>query len=303
MAHDSRKSRDASRFDAYRIDLMRRSVPIQKEARKEWFERFTKLVEDAFPEPKKLMQKPGMATRLFASEIEVPHSHPRDLEAMAQHLDLLWEASTAEVVKEFRTLITPDRRDLVWEFVADLGGSYVTGAVKLRNYSLDREERSDRPPFRHGGRGDSRGSRDRDDRGGRPPYRDRDDRGGRPPYRDRDDRGGRPSYRDRDDRGGRPSYRDRDGQGGRPPYRGNRDDRGGRPSYRDRDDRSGRPPYRDRDDRGGRPSYRERDDRGGRPPYRGGGDRDNRGGRPYRGSRDSGGSRGRPPGRRRPPKR
>ena len=202
MAIDSRKSREAERFDAYRVNLMRRSVPVAKEARKAWFERFQKLVETAFPDPNKLFQKPGLVTRMFAAEIELPGSHARDLEAMAQHLDILWEASTGEGIKEFITLITPDRRDLVWEFAADLGDSYVTGSVKFRNYSFAREtsarpQERGRPPYR-----DSRGS---DDRGGRPPYRD---------SRGRDDRGGRPSYRDN---------RGRDDRGGRPPYRGNRD--------------------------------------------------------------------------------
>ncbi|MCH7946097.1 MAG: hypothetical protein IIC73_08820, partial [Armatimonadetes bacterium] len=147
MAIDSRKSHETERFDAYRVKLMRTSVPVSKEARKGWFERFQKLVEAAFPEPRKLFMKPGMATRMFASEIEVPHSHPRDLEAMAQHLDLLWEASTGDEVKEFITLTTPDRRDLVWEFAADLGECYVTGSVKLRNYTFDRES-GGRPPYR-----------------------------------------------------------------------------------------------------------------------------------------------------------
>ena len=108
MAIDSRKSREAERFDAYRVNLMRTSVPVAKEKRKEWFERFQKFIEEALPEPKKLFQKPGLVTRMFAAEIELPHSHARDLEAMAQHLDILWEASKTEDMQEWVTLITPD---------------------------------------------------------------------------------------------------------------------------------------------------------------------------------------------------
>ncbi|MFG3050918.1 DEAD/DEAH box helicase [Kitasatospora sp. NPDC048239] len=132
-----------------------------------------------------------------------------------------------------------------------------------------REARTERPAY-------DRGSRDRDDRGGRSGGFNRDDRGSR----DRDDRGGRSGGFNRDDRGSR-SFGDRDNRGGG--FNRDRDDRGGRTGGFNRDDRGGRTGGFNRDDRGGRTGGFNRDDRGGE---RGGFNRDDRGSRSF-GDRDN----------------
>lgn len=280
---EPRPGRGSAAFDAFRRELIRKCVPVQKTARTEWEAKIKEFVEAALPEPRKLFQKPGLAARMFAVEIEVPQSHPRDLEVFAQQLDLIWEAKVAQGLAEWRTLTTPDRNDVIWEFAVDTGGSYVTGCVKLRNFPFERPERrepregrsDEERPRRPYQRRDDRPSDDRPRR----PYQQRGDRpsGDRPsrPYQRRDDRpsGDRPPrpYQRRDDRpsGDRPSR----------PYQ-RRDDRpsGDRPSrpYQKRDDRpSGdRPsrPYQKRDDRpsGSRPSrpYKPRKDSGPKRPYK-----------------------------------
>ncbi|MFF2039465.1 DEAD/DEAH box helicase [Kitasatospora sp. NPDC058170] len=132
-----------------------------------------------------------------------------------------------------------------------------------------REARTERPAY-------DRGSRDRDDRGGRSGGFNRDDRGSR----DRDDRGGRSGGFNRDDRGSR-SFGDRDNRSGG--FNRDRDDRGGRTGGFNRDDRGGRTGGFNRDDRGGRTGGFNRDDRGGE---RGGFNRDDRGSRSF-GDRDN----------------
>jgi hypothetical protein len=252
-----RPNRGAAAFDAFRRELIRRALPVQKTERKAWEERFKEFVEASLPEPRKLFQKPGLAARLFAAEIELPNSHPRDLEVYAQQLDLVWEAKLPEGA-ESRTLTSPDRTDLVWEFAVDLGGTYVTGSVKLRNYPFERPERKPRD-----GDGERRPYQRRDDR----PSGDRERR----PYQRRDE-GERRPYQPRDE-GERRPYQRRD-EGERRPYQ--RRDEGERRPYQKRDD-GDRPkrPYQKRDDsdRPKRP-YQKRDD-GDRPkrPYKPSGDR------------------------------
>jgi hypothetical protein len=245
-----RPNRGAAAFDAFRRELIRKCLPVQKEARSEWEKLFKEFVEQSLPEPQKIFSKPGLAARMFFAEIELPRSHPRDLEVYAQQLELVWEAKVPESVTEWRTLVTPDRHDVIWECAVDLGCKYVTCSVKLRNYTFEKPAKRDdgeRRPYRRREEGEDRPRR---------PYQKRDD-GDRPrrPYQKRED-GDRPSrpYQRRDDR----------------PTGG--DDRPKRP-YQRRDDRpSGgddRPkrPYQRRDDRpsGGddRPKrpYQRRDDR------------------------------------------
>ena len=280
-----RPNRGAERFDAFRRELIRAKLPVQKDERKQWEARFKEFVEAALPDPRKLFQKPGLAARLFAAEVELPNSHPRDLEVFAQQLDLVWEAKLPKGVEEWRTLTSPDRRDLVWEFAVDLGASYVTGSVKLRNYPFERPEPRDRERS-YGDRTERRPYQRRDDR----PYQRRDDDRPSRPYQKRDDdRPSRP-YQKRDD-GDRPSrpYQKRDGDRPSRPYQ-KRDD-GDRPTrpYQKRDgDRPSRPyqkrddgdrpkrPYQKRDD-GDKPKrpYQKRDDKpsgyrkpSGKPPYK-----------------------------------
>jgi hypothetical protein len=245
-----RPNRGAERFDAFRRELIRARLPVQKEERKAWEARFKEFVEAALPEPRKLFQKPGLAARLFAAEIELPNSHPRDLEVFAQQLDLVWEAKLPKGVEQWRTLTSPDRRDLVWEFALDLGASYVTGSVKLRNYSLDRPERQERRPYER-----------RDDRPGeRRPYQRRDER----PFQKRDegDRPRRPyQKRDEGDRPPRP-YGDRpSGDRPRRPYQ--KKDEGDRPPRPFGERPSGDRPRRPYGDRPGGPKKF-----GQRPPFK-----------------------------------
>ena len=206
-----RPERRAEAFDAFRRELMRRAVPVQKDQRKEWEERFKEFVETAIPEPRKLFKKPGLAARLFAAEVEVPHSNERDMEVYSQQLEIVWPGKMPEGVVQQRTLTTLDRSDVIWEFAVDLGASYVTGSVKLRNFPFERPERREgaertgerRPYQRDAGRPGERRPYQRDTgrTGERRPYKRDDDRGGSRPYR-RDEGPKRP-YR-RDDRGGPP---------------------------------------------------------------------------------------------------
>jgi hypothetical protein len=248
-----RPNRGAAAFDAFRRELIRRALPVQKTERKAWEERFKEFVEASLPAPKKLFQKPGLAARLFASEIEVPNSHPRDLEVYAQQLDLIFEAKLPKDVVEWRTLTSPDRTDLVWEFAVDLGATYVTGSVKLRNYPFERPERKPRD-----GDGERRPYQRRDE-GERRPYQRRDEgQSGdreRRPYQRRDE-GERRPYQRRDE-GERRPYQRRD-EGESRPYQ--RRDEGERRPYQRRDEGESRP-YQKRDD-GDRPKrpYVKRDD-------------------------------------------
>ncbi|MEX2243277.1 MAG: hypothetical protein WD716_05455 [Fimbriimonadaceae bacterium] len=252
MSNSSRQAREAEAFDAFRRDLIRRALPVGKTARAEWEARFKEFVETALPTQNKLFQKPGLAARLFAAEIELPESHPRDLEVFAQQLDLVWEAKLPAEFIGWRTLTSPDRRDLVWEFALDLGAAYVTGSVKLRNYPFERpapRDRSERPS----------GQFRRDDRD-RPPYQ-RDDRPSGGGYRGRDDRpsgggyrgdrpqggGGYQGNRDRPQGGGGYNRYDRPQGGGG--YRGDRPQGGGfnRDSgFKPRDRKFGGRPYKKR---------------------------------------------------------
>ncbi len=267
----ARPNRGAEGFDAFRRELIRRALPVQKEERKAWEERFKAFVEASLPEPRKLFQKPGLAARLFAAEVEVPNSHPRDLEVYSQQLDLIWEAKMPDEVVEWRTLTTPDRTDLVWEFAVDLGASYVTGSVKLRNFPFERPERRDRP---------SQGDR---------PY-PRDDRpsgGGYQGNRDRPQGGGGYNRNDRPQGGGGyQGNRDRPSGG----YQGNRDrPQGGGYNRNDRPQGGGGYKRNDRPQGGG--GY-NRNDR----PQGGGFNRDSGfkprgpkfGGRPYKKRPDGG---------------
>ncbi len=139
----SGKSRDAEAFDTFRRELMRRAVPVSKALRKEWEEKFKAFVEAALPEQKKMFQKPGLASRLFAAEIELVDAHERDLEAYSQHIDLLWEADLSKDCKTAKSLTSADRRNFVWEFALEIEGGYVTGCIKLRTTSFDRPEGPD----------------------------------------------------------------------------------------------------------------------------------------------------------------
>ena len=274
MSNSSRQAREAEAFDAFRRELIRRALPVGKTARAEWEARFKDFVETALPTQNKLFQKPGLAARLFAAEIELPESHPRDLEVFAQQLDLVWEAKLPAEFIGWRTLTSPDRRDLVWEFALDLGAAYVTGSVKLRNYSFERpapRDRSERPSG---------------------PYR-RDDRD-RPQQRDDRPSGGYQGNRDRPS-GGYHGNRDRPSGG----YQGNRDRPQGGGGYRGRDDRPSGGGYqgnRDRPQGGGGYNRYDRPQGGGgyrgdRPQGGGGYSRDDRpqGGGGYRGDRPQGG--------------
>jgi len=254
MSNSSRQAREAEAFDAFRRELIRRALPVGKTARAEWEARFKDFVETALPTQNKMFQKPGLAARLFAAEIELPESHPRDLEVFAQQLDLVWEAKLPEEFIGWRTLTSPDRRDLVWEFALDLGPAYVTGSVKLRNYSFERpapRDRSERPsgPYR---RDDRDRPQQRDDRpsGGYQGNRDRPS-GGYQGNRDRPQGGG--GYRGRDDRpSGGGGYRgDRDRPQGGGGYRGDRPQGGGfnrDNGFKPRDRKFGGRPYKKRPD-------------------------------------------------------
>lgn len=323
MSRDSYRPAETTEFENTRRQLVGRAKPVATEARAEWFGRLEELVKTVFPEHEIRSSKPGLSYKLFFFEVALPGIEGDDLEEAARELQGTWAANLPEDVKSAITNIFPDRRDLMMEFLFDLGETYVTGVVKLRCNAFgpspeERAERGDRDDRPHGG-----GYRDRDDRRGggggggfrdRKPWENRDNRGGGGGYRDNRGGGGG-GYRDRDNRGGggggfrdRKPWENRDNRGGggdRRPWE-NRDNRGGggyggdRKPWENRDNRGGgdRKPWQDRDNRGGgeRKPWQDRDDRGGdRKPWQDRGDRDNRpsGGEGGGADRDSGPSRSR----------
>lgn len=152
MPFDSSESRRAAEFDSYRRELVMHSRTVGGEAREQWFERLKSLVEALFPETEMNIRKPGLATRLYSIEVSVPHQDKYHLLDMATELDDNWRAQIKDEVKGGASCVYRDRLDAIWEFVADLGDSYVTGHVKLRNFSFHQDaERPQREPWGKGG--------------------------------------------------------------------------------------------------------------------------------------------------------
>jgi hypothetical protein len=133
MSHDSARSRRADAFDHFRRTLVLDSKPIAGEDRESWFKKFKELLEASFPEETKNFRKPGLATRLVFAEVETPGRDKEVLHDVCQELDVNWQAMNQRQMRSYQSFVYLDRLDAVWEWCADLGGAYVTGAVKLRN--------------------------------------------------------------------------------------------------------------------------------------------------------------------------
>jgi hypothetical protein len=268
MSHDSPRSRRADAFDQFRRALVLDSRPAAGDDREAWFARFKELLEASFPDETKHFRKPGLATRVIFAEVETPGRDKDVLHDVCQELDINWQAMTQGQFQQYQSFVYLDRLDAVWEWCADLGGAYITGAVKLRNApfvgqsesSADRpkrfgQDRGDRPQRPWQDRGD-RPQRPWQDRGDRPqrPWQDRGDRPQRP-WQDRGDRPQRP-WQDRGDRPQRP-WQDR---GDRPPRPESGSDRPGDPTDgppHSESPRPWKPPYRKGPGGGGK----------GRPPF------------------------------------
>lgn len=219
MPFDSSESRRAAEFDSYRRELVMHSRTVSGEARELWFERLKALVEALFPETEMNIRKPGLATRLYSIEVSVPNQDKYHLLDMATELDDNWRAQIKTEVKGGASCVYRDRLDAIWEFVADLGDSYVTGHVKLRNFSFHNDATP--PPTREpwGKGGDRRPPKPQRPYGQRPwtPRESNSEGGGE--GRERPE-GGERSY-DRPyersyDRPKRPFNK----PGGRPPFKG-----------------------------------------------------------------------------------
>ncbi len=307
MSKDAFRRAEPTEFESFRRSLVGRAKPISGDERTVWFEKMEEMVKTVFPEQEVRSNKPGLSFKLFFFEVALPDMEMPALEHAAGELAGTWQENLPEGVKSSSVTIFPDRRDLMFEFVFDLGETYITGAVKLRcnHFGPKREE---------GAEGEDQDRPRRfEDRGGRPPRRDFGDRPRR--FESRDDRrpdGERPRRFDEDgqekprfdDRGPRRDFGDRPprrdfGGGDRGSYGGGGGNRGGGGGGYGGGDRGPRRDFGDRPPRrdfGGGGDRGPRRDFGDRPPRRdfgGGGDRGPRrdfGDRPPR--RDFGGGGG-----------
>lgn len=141
---DSSDSRRAAEFDSFRRELVLRSRTVAGDRREAWFERLKELVSALFPDATVNFRKPGLATRLFSAEVELPGRDKMHLLDLAQELDDNWKATYKEEVKGGASCVYLDRLDGIWEWVLDLGDCYVSGHVKLRNFSFTRERTFDK---------------------------------------------------------------------------------------------------------------------------------------------------------------
>lgn len=192
------------------------------EQRELWFERLKELIEAMFPESGAHFRKPGLATRMFSAEVPLPGSDKMHLFDLAQELDDNWKSMHKEEVKAGASCVYVDRMDGIWEWALDLGTTFVTGHVKLRNFVFDKDgSRPERPAYERkrrtseGGDGPPPRRRTSEDSGGyeRKPRYGSDD-GGYKPYRrtsggfgsrpEGDDRPKRRTSSDKPDFGSRP---------------------------------------------------------------------------------------------------
>ena len=148
MRFGSPESRRAEEFDAFRRELVMRSKTVSGEQRDVWFERLKELIEAMFPESGAHFRKPGLATRMFSAEVPLPGSDKMHLLDLAQELDDNWKSMHRDEVKGGASCVYVDRMDGIWEWALDLGGTFVTGHVKLRNFVFDKDgPKSDRPGY------------------------------------------------------------------------------------------------------------------------------------------------------------
>jgi len=242
MRFGSPESRRAEEFDAFRRDLVMRSKTVSGEQRELWFERLKELVEAMFPESGAHFRKPGLATRMFSAEVPLPGSDKMHLFDLAQELDDNWKSMHRDEVRAGASCVYVDRMDGIWEWALDLGSTFVTGHVKLRNFVFDKDgSKPDKPTYerkrRFTGEGDappprrrtseeSEGGYERkrrfggDDEGFKPRRRTTGGFGSRP---DGDDRPKRRTSADKPDFGSKPfrapAKRKGPMSGGKPPFK------------------------------------------------------------------------------------
>lgn len=247
MSRQPFRKAEPTAFESFRRALVGRAKPVADEARVEWFDRISGMVSTVFPEQEVRSNKPGLSFKLFFFEVALPGAEQGDLEEAARELAGTWDANMPDGVKAAHVNTYEDRKDLMFEFVFDLGETYVTGVVKLRCNSFGpardaREPRGRRFESREGSEGGealAEGSAEGD--GGEEP------RAARRFDEDGNEKSGefRQGRRDRhyNDRKGGGKF-DRGGSGGG--RHGGDRDRGG-----DRDNRGGGGYRGDRDSRGG----------------------------------------------------
>lgn len=152
---DSSDSRRAAEFDSYRRELVLHSRTVSGESREAWFNKLQELVSALFPDSEVHARKPGLATRLFSLEVALPNKDKMHLLDLATELDDNWRSMIKPHVKGGASCVYRDRLDAIWEWVVDLGDAYVTGHVKLRNFSFENPTRhradqsAERPWRRH----------------------------------------------------------------------------------------------------------------------------------------------------------
>ncbi len=179
MPFNSWESRKAEEYQDFLCETLKKSHPVGGELRKRWFETLCAKVTEWFPESEKHFRKPGLASCMFSIEVATPDRDKEELLERLIDFDAEWIALAKPQARGGASLAYPDRLDAVWEFVMDLEGGFVTGAVKLRNATFDmssgssREVRDSRPPDRRGSTprrapSSSRPSRPPFGRGGRP---------------------------------------------------------------------------------------------------------------------------------------
>ncbi|MBL8066002.1 MAG: hypothetical protein JNM34_09100 [Chthonomonadaceae bacterium] len=196
MPFDPSDTRRTAEFDAFRREMVLHSVTVSGPAREQWFEKLKTLVEGMFPGAQTHFRKPGLATRMFSVEVELPEQDKYHLLDLCQELDDNWRAMVKSEVKAGASCVYRDRLDGIWEWAADLGPCYVTGHVKLRNFKFERP--TDRPRPMRDNRGDRPDRPNRDSRpGSRGGYGKPSSSG---PYRPSGKFGGPPRRKGPDDR-------------------------------------------------------------------------------------------------------
>src|SRR5690606_3136782 len=129
---DSYSRAEVSEFETARRLLVARAKPISGDDRGVWFEKIEGMIKTVFPEQEIRSSKPGLSYKLFFYEVSLPDFTMEDLEVAARELGGTWVASLPEGVTSALTNVYEDRKDLLFEFIFDLGETYVTGIVKLR---------------------------------------------------------------------------------------------------------------------------------------------------------------------------
>lgn len=174
MRYDPRKAREADDYDAFRRRLLSGGKQAAGAERQAWLDALSKAVHRRFPEARSRVTKPGLAARMFNIEVETPDRAAEELFELLQFLAAEWYAAADRREILCRGVVYQDRLDAVWEFAVDLGGRFVTGQVKLRNFTFDKspepsaEPRQFDRPFRprEPRRTDGRGPRPDDRRSG-----------------------------------------------------------------------------------------------------------------------------------------